>query len=100
VSKPILVSNSLLRRRKELDSAIWTWLWLVDQTTQITPYGGGLFEGLVSDGDKVKVEMIAEDLCLPPEVVRGHIKVLQKAGLVRKMGYGVSAGLASVAGAR
>jgi hypothetical protein len=28
VSKPILVSNSLLRRRKELDSAIWTWLWV------------------------------------------------------------------------
>jgi hypothetical protein len=80
------VSNSILRRRKELGGAIWTWLWLVNHTTQITEFGDGQFEGLVSNGDKLKVEQIAKDLGLTPRVVRAHIKILQEDGSVTTTG--------------
>ena len=45
----------------------------------------------------MKVELIAEDLDLSPNVVRRHIRVLQKAGFVRKMASGVPSGFALAA---
>jgi hypothetical protein len=91
MNKPISVSNSILGRRKELGDAIWTWLWLVDNTTQIRPWPGGL-EGLVSNGDKLKPATIAKALGLSVRTVNLHIKVLCEACLVRKMVPGVPSG--------
>ena len=95
MSRPISVSNSILKRRKELGDAIWTWLWLVDRTTQFTVMSSGHLEGLVSDGDKVEAATIAEDLDLSTREVKRHIAVLSKAGLVSRMESQISAGCAT-----
>jgi DNA-binding transcriptional ArsR family regulator len=92
----IPISSSILPHCKQIGNAIWTFLWMIDHTTRIRAYPGGL-EGLVSNGDKVKVELIAEALGLSPHVIRGHIRVLQKAGLVRKMVPGIPSGFALAA---
>lgn len=94
MNKLIPISSSILRNRRELSDAIWTFLWLINQTTQIRACQDGQLEGLVSEGEKLKVELIAEDLGLSPSTVRRHIRVLQKAGLVRKMGSGMPSGFA------
>jgi DNA-binding transcriptional ArsR family regulator len=97
MNKLIPISSSILRNRRELGDAIWTFLWMINRTTQVRTCQDGKFEGLVSDGEKMKVELIAEDLRLSPNAVRRHIKVLQKAGLVRKMGSRVPSGFALAA---
>ena len=70
---------------------------MIDRTTILRACPGGL-EGLVSEGEKLKAELIAEDLGLSPNVVRRHIRVLRKAGFVRKMEPGAPSGFALAAG--
>jgi hypothetical protein len=97
----ISVSNSILRRREELGDAIWTWLWLVDRTTQFTVMSRGGLEGLVADGDKVEPATIAKDLGLPVKTVNKHVTVLCRAGLLSKMGSQIPESFATPArGAR
>lgn len=91
------VSSGILAHCKELGDAVWTFLWMLDRTTQIRTCQDGQLEGLVADGKQMKVEQIAKDLDLSPTVVRRHIRVLQKAGLVRKMGSRAPSGFALAA---
>jgi hypothetical protein len=86
MNKLIPVSNSILFHQRELGDAIWTFLWLVDNTTQIRRRGRGRAEGLVADGQKLKAATIAKALGLSVRAVNRHIGVLCKAGFVRKMG--------------
>jgi DNA-binding transcriptional ArsR family regulator len=82
---PISVSKGILERCKELGPAIWTYLWLCDHITQLEDVGEDSQSALVNDGNKVKYTTIAEDLGLSPNAVSRHIKILEAAGVARRM---------------
>jgi hypothetical protein len=95
--KLIPVSNAILSHQQEIGDAIWTFLWLIDHTTQVRTIGRGQLEGLVANGDKLKPATIAKALGLSVRKVNLHIKVLCEAGLVRKTGGEVPSGFALAA---
>jgi predicted ArsR family transcriptional regulator len=82
---PISVSKGILSRCKDLGPAIWTYLWMLDHVTQLDAIGEDLQSALVNDGKKVKYTAIAEDLGLSPNAVRRHMKILEAAGIAKRM---------------
>ena len=97
MNKLIPVSNSILSHQQEIGDAIWTYLWLMDHTTQVRTIGEGLLEGLVANGEKLKAASIAKALGFSARKVNLHIKVLCKAGFIRKTGGVVPSGFALAA---
>ena len=84
LARLIPVSNAILKQQKELGSAIWTYLWIIDHITQIKVSDEGIREALVSDGQKLKAETLAKELGFSVRAVNRHLTVLANAGLISR----------------
>jgi predicted DNA-binding transcriptional regulator len=95
--KLLPVSNAILNHQQEIGDAVWTFLWLTDHTTQVRAIGRSQLEGLVANGEKLKPATIAKALGFSVRKVNLHIKVLCKAGFVRKTDSDIPSGFALAA---
>jgi hypothetical protein len=81
-AKLITISNSILKRQRELGDAIWTYLWILDHITQVGRNLDGELEALVSDGQVLTAAIIAKEMGFSVGAVNRHLAVLAAAGLI------------------
>lgn len=94
----IPVSNGILTpvHRRQMGSALWVFLWMIDRTTKEIPGQDGILEGMVLGGTQIRASSIAKDLDFSPRAVHEHIETLCRHKYVRRIdgGLGMSAGYA------
>jgi hypothetical protein len=78
-SYAIPVWNGLLEHRKQIDGAIWLFLWLLDAVTNEKDD-----VGFVHGGAPVKVAAIAQALEFDEWTIRQHFKKLEEGGYIRR----------------
>jgi hypothetical protein len=83
------VSAGLLEHKQRMGSAIWEYLWLIDNVTLDHPCADGKFEGIVKFGQPISAEVVAEGLKEHIDTAKTNLRKLCAEGYIkRKRIYG------------